>query len=403
MTDAPRANGKRPAVLMLLHGSFPTEVRVAAEVRAAVGAGFDVDVIALRDAGKPAFEEAEGARVFRLPVSHERAPGVMGAAREYFGFLLLAAAKAARLTARRRYEVVQVHNPPDFLIGAAAIPKLFGARVLLDVHDLATDMFEMRFEGRRGVDVGESVLRRIERSALRRADAVVTVHEPYRQVLIERGASPDKVTVVLNTLDRRVFPPRIEVPAKDTFDIVYHGTITPHYGVQLLPDALVEVLREVPNASARIYGEGDAVDTVLARAQELELGDHLEVVRHLPQRQVLEAIQGASAGVVPNLPTRLNRFALSTKLFEYVVLGIPVVCANLPTIRSYFSPEEVLFFEPGDPSDLARRLLEVAQDPEAAKRRAEAALRRYEGYEWEINENRYLAVLNRLAKRPFRR
>jgi glycosyltransferase involved in cell wall biosynthesis len=399
VTQSSPANGKRPSVLMLLHASFPTEVRVAAEVRAAVAAGFDVDVIALRDEGKPAFEEAEGARVFRLPVSHERGPGVLGAMQEYFGFLFLAAAKAARLTARRRYDVVQVHNPPDFLIGAAAIPRLFGARVLLDVHDLATDMFEMRFAGTRGADTGERVLRRIEKWALRRADAIVTVHEPYRQVLIERGASPDKVTVVLNTLDRRVFPPRAAVTTRDTFEIVYHGTITPQYGVQLLPDALVDVLPRVRDASVRIYGEGDAVETVLDRARELEVDQHLEVVRHLPQREVLQAIQGASVGVVPNLPTRLNQFALSTKLFEYVVLGIPVVCADLPTIRSYFSPDEVLFFEAGNPSDLARRLTEVAEDPAAATRRSEAALRRYEAYEWEINESRYLGVLRRLASR----
>ena len=57
---------------------------------------------------------------------------------------------------------------------------------------------------------------------------------------------------------------------------------------------------------------------------------------------MLRAVQRRSVGVVPNLPTRLNRYALSTKLFEYVALGIPVVCADLPTIREHFSDDEVL-------------------------------------------------------------
>jgi len=69
----------------------------------------------------------------------------------------------------------------------------------------------------------------------------------------------------------------------------------------------------------------------------------------VPHAAVLTRIAGASVGVVPNLPSRLNRFALSTKLFEYVVLGIPAVVSDLPTLQRYFSPEEVVFFRAGDP------------------------------------------------------
>ena len=64
----------------------------------------------------------------------------------------------------------------------------------------------------------------------------------------------------------------------------------------------------------------------------------------LSQEEVLSRVRSASVGVIPNLPTPLNRFALSTKLFEYVALGVPVVAADLPTIREHFSDEEVLFF-----------------------------------------------------------
>ena len=69
-------------------------------------------------------------------------------AREYLGFTFLASFRAALLAVDRRYDVVHVNNPPDFLIVSAFVPKLLGARVIFDVHDLAPDMFAMRF-GRR--------------------------------------------------------------------------------------------------------------------------------------------------------------------------------------------------------------------------------------------------------------
>jgi hypothetical protein len=51
----------------------------------------------------------------------------------------------ARPALRRRPDVVQVHNPPDFLVSAALLPEALGARVVLDIHDLSSDMFEMWF------------------------------------------------------------------------------------------------------------------------------------------------------------------------------------------------------------------------------------------------------------------
>jgi glycosyltransferase involved in cell wall biosynthesis len=392
------SNGRaQRSICMLLHGGFPMEVRVAAEVRAAVAAGFDVDVLALRRPGEPAYEVAEGARVFRLPVSHEHGSGVLQVMREYLGFTFLAGVKALQLTLRRRYGIVQVHNPPDFLLAAAIVPRLLGSRVILDVHDLASDMFEMRFEGRRGVGVGDRLLRTLERYAVRNVDAVLTVHEPYRQELIVRGARPEDVTVVLNTLDDRVLPPLDGVEETEEFRVVYHGTVTPHYGVGLLIGAGAHVVGSIPNLRLEIYGEGDALEGVLARARELGIADRLTSQRILPQREVLRSIRGAAAGVVPNLPTRLNRFALSTKLFEYVALGIPVVCADLPTIRSYFSSDEVLYFRAGDSTALARALRIVAEDPDAAAARADAARARYAEYTWAKNERRYVDLVERLV------
>jgi glycosyltransferase involved in cell wall biosynthesis len=227
----------------------------------------------------------------------------------------------------------------------------------------------------------------------------VTVQEPYRQGLARHGIPIEKVSVWLNSLEEAWVTTDTAPPAAaEGFRVVYHGTITPHYGVELLVEAAARARTAIPGLSLEIYGAGDALPGVLERAHLLGLDDALSVApRLLSRRDVLQAVKSASAGVIPNLPLRLNRFALPTKLFEYVALGIPAVVADLETIRAHFSDNEVWFFEPGDPLSLAAALERVATDPEAAAGRVAAARARYETYRWQRYADVYTELLWRLA------
>ncbi len=390
---------------MVVHGPYPVgEPRVAREQAVARANGLEVDVVAMRRAGEPLFEVVDGANVFRLPLTHQRGLGIHRMVMEYAGFTALAAVVVACLSIRRRYAVVHVHNPPDFLIVVALIPKLLGAKVFFDVHDLSSDMFEMRFANRAGARSADWILRAVERWAPRLADSVITVHEPYRRELVARGVAADKITVVMNSVDERLMPNQRlfpnSRPRRPGFVAAYHGTVTPHYGVHLLVEAVAELVDEIPLLELWILGEGDALDEVESRASALGIRNQVTFSGcYLSHREVLRKIQSASVGVIPNLPTtRLNRYALSSKLFEYVVLDIPVVAADLPTIREHFSPDEVLFFEPGVVSSLTDALLQTARNPGSASSRAAAARARYEkSYHWSLSAQRYARLLRGAA------
>ena len=390
------------ALCMLVHGPFPVgEPRVARQARAAAAAGYEVDVICMSRAGEPREESLDGIRIHRLPLEHERGVGLSAIVREYLGFTVLAARQLTGQARRRRYRVVHVHNPPDFLLLAALPAKiLFGARLVFDVHDLAPDMFAERFGSGAVGRIANGVLAGIERLALRLADEVITVHEPYARELRARGArSP---VVVMNSVDPDLLPSETaEVTESHGFRVVYHGTVTPWYGVDLVVDAAGAVVSQIPDLVVEIYGEGDAVPGLRERAQQLALDGRVQFHdRWLSQTEVLSRVRAASVGVIPNRPSRLNRYALSSKLLEYVELGIPVAVAGLPTLREHFAEDEVLFFTPGDSAALAAALLAIAGDPGAARVRAEAARQRARAYAWETNAARYVRLLDDLSGTP---
>lgn len=389
---------RTPGLFMVVHGNYPADPRVARETRAAVRAGFEVDVVAMREPGRPAREKVEGVAVHRLRISRNRGGGRVRFLGEYVAFTGLAALHVARLALRRRPAVVQVHNPPDFLVVAALAPKALGARVVFDIHDLSSDMFAMRLGDSRSAHVAQKLLERLERLACRVADVVVTVHEPYREELARRGVESDRILVVLNSLDEARLPAALPAPRRDPFRIAYHGTVTPHYGLAVVLEAFA-LLPGRLSAALQIVGTGDAVPELAARAEALGVSDRVELTgAAVPHTEVLKRIAGASVGVIPNLPSRLNRFALSTKLFEYVVLGIPAIVSDLPTLRRHFSAEEVMFFRAGDPESLAEALTRVADEYDAALARAAAALDRYRKfYDWDGQSRRYIRMLELLA------
>lgn len=386
------------SVCMVVHGPYPLgEGRVAREAQAALAAGWEVDVVAMGERNEPVTEVVEDVVVFRLRGSHRRGAGFAAVVREYLGFTLRATAKVATLAARRGYAVIHIHNPPDFLILAAVVPRLFGTRVVFDIHDFSSELFVMRFERSRARPATDWTLRLIERVAIRLASAVVTVHDPYRRALEARSVPPGKITVVMNSLDERLLPAGVEPTEETDYRVVYHGTITPHYGVALLVEAAARAAQEVTSLRLEIYGDGDDIDQVRSRVAQLEISDRVKLSgRFLPHGEVLERVRTASVGVICNLPIKRNKTAIPTKLFEYAALGIPVVSADLPAIREYFSPDEVRFFRAGDVNALAQALSEVASDPESARVRAAAARRRYEEYRWPVSAERYAALLESL-------
>lgn len=419
MSNTPSRSGREHApgarhVLMVVHDCYPLDARAVREARAAAQAGYRVDVICLTDDGEARREAIDGIHVHRIGVSRKRGVGLGRMLREYVEFAASASFLAARIHVRHRgasERVVQIHAPPDFLIVAGIVPKLLGGKLILDIHDLTRHLYLARFAGRRAARSANRLLASIERAACAIADRVITVHEPYRRELIANGVADSSVVVVMNAVDDDLIA-RVERASSGgrlasgsrprsgatPFTIAYHGSIIPAWGVNLIVEALPHVLESVPDLRCLILGAGDALGVVKKRAAELGVTPAVEFSgRWLPIEEALGKVADADCGLIPNVPSELNRFALSSKLFEYVALGVPAVVARLETLASHFEADEVTFFEAGDAVSLARAVTWVATNPEAARAKAERALTRSSEYSWPEQRSRYLDVLRSAA------
>jgi glycosyltransferase involved in cell wall biosynthesis len=208
----------------------------------------------------------------------------------------------------------------------------------------------------------------------------------------------------MNSADEAYFARRAGAPPGHR-SILYHGSVFERYGVFDLLAAFERIADADRDARLSIVGGGDARDGLERLARSSPYAQRIEVSPgFVPMETVAERLAQAHIAVVPNHPNELNRYALSTKLLEAVAVGVPVVCAGLPTIREHFSDDELLFFEPGDATDLGVKLQWALGHYDEMLGRAAAAAARYDAaYAWSLQKGGFLAAIDGGACRARRR
>ena len=191
-------------VAMITYSPYPSDPRPRRAVDALIDAGMTVDLICLAEDQALRREKQNGLDVTRLPIIHRRGGG-LSYLYQYSAFLSLSAGILAARSLKRRYSVVYVHNMPDFLVFSALVPKLLGARVILDMHDPMPELMTTIFNLPENT-VGVRVLRFVEKWSMAYANAVITVNTSCKRIFAERSCPPEKIRVVMNSPDEEIFP-----------------------------------------------------------------------------------------------------------------------------------------------------------------------------------------------------
>ena len=314
---------------------------------------------------------------------------------EYGAFFAWALARVSFLHTRRRYDVVYIHNMPNFLVFAGILPKITGAKIILDVHDPVAELLaSIRGRGLPGW------LRRLanaeERLSMSFSDAVITVNESMRRRL--SATSKRQVTVVMNLPDPALFtPPPEPGDPRDPDLLVYSGTVTERNGLDLVVRALSMLAGEFPRLRLRVIGDGPALEPVRRLAQDLAIADRVEFLGFVPNDQVPSLLSRAAAGITAQREDIFGSLVFSMKAAEYIALGLPVVCSGVTTMRHYFADDELLFFEPGSPEDLARATRDLLTHPAAAQDRAFRSRIKLGKLDWPAQKETLVGTVEALA------
>ncbi len=228
------------------------------------------------------------------------------------------------------------------------------------------------------------------RALLRRAGAVVVSGRWFRLKVAEfAGLSPERVTVVPNGVDLRLFKPQ-ERPKRSHPTVGFFKGFQPVYGPMDLIEAAGHVLRRRSEVRFELVGAGPLRDACQQRAVELGIDHAIRWVGRRPQEALPRLMTGWD---VVTIPSRKESFCVSA--LEAAAMQLPVVATRVGGL-----PETVvdgrtgLLVEPGSPAALGDAVLELLADPDRRRSMGvEGRRRAVEHFDWERCVDSWLTLL----------
>ncbi|MGB0383306.1 MAG: glycosyltransferase family 4 protein [Ardenticatenaceae bacterium] len=386
-------------ICMLVQEYYNIDARVRRESEALVKAGHQVDVIALRDKRTGPVEYCLNGVNVRTVFLPKKQAGILRYVYEYLTFMVVAFWYLNVQDRQHHYDLVQANTLPDFLVFSAIIQKLKGTTILLDMHEIAPEFFQSKFN-QPASSWSVRIVSLAERLSIRFADYVLTVNDSIKDVLVGRGVPPDKIDVIMNSADPQLFSPNGSTPkdAKQDADLtlMYHGTLTHIYGLDIAVRALPLIREKLPSAKLIIIGDGPARANLEALAEELQVKEYVHFVGRIPQEQILARMYECNFGVLPTRQDVFLDLSFSNKLAEYIAVGKPVVATALTTTQRYFSDKSITYVPSEDYAELARKIVALYNNPQRQIAQVSQAWEEYAAIDWNVMKKRYVELVESL-------
>jgi glycosyltransferase involved in cell wall biosynthesis len=383
-------------VCMVTYSYYEGDTRVIQYATALAERGDHVDVLALRREGDPRFEVIRGVNVYRIQARRVNEQSRLIYLIRILRFLFTSTIVLARKHFSERYNVIHVHSVPDFLVFAAIIPKLLGARIILDIHDILPEFYASKFGA-----LPDSLLFKclvwVEQSSIAFSDHVIIANHLWYDRLISRSVTADKCTVVINYPDPQLFAPREKRGADEKFIILYPGSLNHHQGLDVAIRAFARVADQMPGSEYHIYGEGPSKPALIQIASDLGLSTRVFFHDYLPTGEIAEIMAKSDLAVVPKRASSgFGNEAASTKIMEFMALRVPLIVSNTRIDRFYHNDSQVRFFESENEEALGEAMLQLWREPELRARLVASACRYIEQNSWTVRKQDYLDLIDQL-------
>lgn len=224
----------------------------------------------------------------------------------------------------------------------------------------------------------------------RRASAIVANSEGGAAYWAARS-HPPRIAVIRNGLPLQLIqntepadPTALGLPTPTRL-ILFAGRLSPEKNLDVLVEALDEVLAARPECAALLFGDGELRRDVELRIAAARSAHRMRLVGY---REDLWRWMRRAAVFVS-----ISRFEGNPNtVLEAMAVGCPLVVSDIPQHREILDETTALLCDPSSAADVASAIRTALGDPAATNARVEAARRRSAEWSIEKTSRQYLEL-----------
>jgi len=395
---------------MILDHYFPPDIRVEKEAISLTKAGHEVYLLCFRRKDERQSEILyKGIHLIKISVSETiikklRAltNTILNIYPYYWAFYIL------RFIKKYRIEVLHIHDLYMLPAGFVANHRLKNRLPIVgDLHENYADAlpfyrFSSTFPG--NLLISYKKWKSTEQKLISKLDYIIAVAEEMKQRIETFTSRQDNIYVVDNAEEIDDFLNYREDETilnryPDKFIISYLGGIDYHRGIDTVIEALV-YLKHIDNLVFLLIGEVKNIARISKKINDLNLSHKIIFEGYSPRGEYQNYFRISDIGIIPHLKTVHTDNTSPNKLYQYMLMGVPVIASNCNSIQNIIEPNNAgLIFESGNAKDLAEKVNYLYNHPDQRKKLGDNGINTIRTkYNWQLNAEKLKELYKRVER-----
>ncbi len=252
----------------------------------------------------------------------------------------------------------------------------------------------------------------LDSSILKNADSIVVINEGLREYAIRNGASPAKTSVIRAGIDLERYNSKIDATkvrgvysiSLDDILLFFMGWLYHFSGLQEVVMELAKVEDVEPTIKLMIVGDGEAFESLKRIKEEYDVNNRVILTGKQPFEKIPEFISLADICLLPAYNNEITRDIVPIKMYEYMIMGKPVIATKLPGVIKEFGKDNGVTYA-DRPEDVLKKAIEMIKT-DKIKKEGRKARKFVENNDWNKIVDEFEKVLQGCSssrnKRPNR-
>lgn len=381
-------------VAMVVYSHYSRDARVRKYAELLAGKNHQIDIICLKEDYLP---KQKNIKLIHYPLERRRF-NKFWYFLEYPLFFLFSFFYLTLLHIKKRYRVIHIHNMPDFLVFSALMPKLLGAKVILDMHDPMPELYMSKYGVNKNAFIVKTI-KLIEGIAFRFANSLITANYNFQKIFIQRHPLiKNRINVIRNFPDEKIFAIHKKKLQEKDFILLYMGTIEERYNLIPAIKTIPILIKRIPSLKFNIYPriktEGSYQMMIKEKISQLGISDYVKILPPIPVEKLADKIAKSSVGILLLKKDVFTENIVPVKLLEFMKMGVPVIATKTKSLSETFPQNALYYINNNSPKNITTAVLDIYRNKKLNESLVKNAKKYLKNNNWQKESKKYLKLIN---------